>query len=261
MLISPLTFLTLALTAMPGFGQSLRAAMRLDPDIFSAVQNAEQGLAIALWVVVLAASSEAVGQAVVLLLNRVRPLRFVLAVVIAVLSNIIGYLLWSTVIWLAVWLLFGVQATFVSALAVVGLAYAPQLLAFFEVTPYFGNFFGLLLSLWSMAAIVVAVWAGMGLTLWQAAATGLSSWMVIQLWRRSLGRPIYALGRIIQRRVAGSKLAFSVEDVVEHKLDRQTYSPNWKLWVQQQREAMRTRSARSHARAAEKSRKGGPPNG
>lgn len=223
---------------LPSVTQTIRMALRLDPGIYTAVQGSRAGLTLALVVVLLAAISEAMGQSVMLFLNRVRPFRFALSLVIAVASNVIGYFLWSVAVWLAVWLAFGVNEPFVTAMAVVGLAYAPQLFAFFEVTPYFGNFFGLLLTLWTMAAIVVAVRWGMGMSTWQAAITGLVSWATIQLFRRSLGRPIYALGTWVERRAAGSHLDYSVDDVVQGKLHREQYSRNWNAWTHEQRAAL-----------------------
>lgn len=218
------------LADLPPFGRTVRLALGMNPDIYTLAQNATHGLRVALLIMLLAAVSEAVGQSVVLFLNRVRPWRFALAVGLAVVSNIIGYMLWSLVIWLAVRLVFGVQVDFVAALVVVGLAYAPQLFAFFEMTPYFGNLFNLALSLWTMAAIVVAVRYGMGLELWQAGVTGVISWLAIQMWRRSLGRPIYALGRWLTRGAAGKPLPWGVDDVVEGRLHREQYSSNWKQW-------------------------------
>jgi hypothetical protein len=231
------------LNTLPPFGRTVRQALGMDAELYTLAQTATNGLTVALLIMLLAASSEAVGQSVVLLLNRVRPLRFLLAVTLSVVSNVVGYLLWSLVIWLSVRLIFGVDIPFVAALIVVGLAYAPQLLAFFEMTPYFGNFFALVLTLWTMAAIVVAIRFGMGLALWQAAITGLVSWLAIQLWRRSLGRPIYALGRWVTRGAAGTALAWSVDDVVEGRLHREQYSTNWKEWRRQwaaQRQANRS---------------------
>ncbi len=219
---------------LPSVSETIRMALRLDSSIYTLVQGSRAGLALALLVVLLAAISEATGQSVVLLLNRVRPFRFALSVIIAVVSNIIGFLLWSVVIWLAVWMAFGVEEPFINALAIVGLAYAPQLFAFFEVTPYFGNFFGLVLTLWTMAAVVVAVHFGMGMSIWQAAITGIVSWAAIQLFRRSLGRPIYALGGWVERRAAGSRLDYSVDDVVQGKLHREQYSRHWNAWKQAQ---------------------------
>lgn len=214
-------------TAFPTFTETIRLALRLDPEIFALVQSSRQGIVVALIVVLLAAVSEAVGQSIVLLINRVRPWRFVLAQAIAILSNIIGYALWAFVIWLAVWFVFGVREPVVATFAVVGLAYAPQLFAFFEMMPWLGNTFGLLLSLWSMAAVVVAIQSGMELALWQAALTGLISWATIQVFRRSLGKPIYALGRYIQHEAAGNQMTFSLEDVYEGNLNREEYSPTF----------------------------------
>ena len=197
--------------------------LRLDPEIFTLVQSTAGGLWVSLLVVLLAAVSEAVGQSIVLFINRVRPWRFVLAQAIAILSHIIGYALWASAIWLAVWFVFGVREPVVATFVVVGLAYAHQLFDFFEMMPWMGNTFGLLLSLWSMAAVVVAIQYGMGLALWQAALTGIISWAGIQLFRRSLGRPIYALGRYIQEGAAGSQMTFSLADVYEGNLNREQY--------------------------------------
>lgn len=223
------TLLTL-LANLPPFGRTVRLALGMNPEIYTLAQQASNGLTVALLIMLLAASSEAVGQSVVLFLNRVRPWRFALAVALSVVANIIGYLLWSTAIWLAVRLVFGVEIAFVAALVVVGLAYAPQLLAFFEMAPYFGNLFAFALSLWTMTAIVIAIRWGMGLELWQAGATGVISWLAIQMWRRSVGRPIYALGRWLTRGAAGKPLPWKVDDVVEGRLHRRQYSSNWKQW-------------------------------
>jgi len=227
------TDLSSGLTTLPSFGRIVRLALAMDPGIYTLAQGARNGILVALLIMLLAATSEAVGQSVVLLLNRVRPWRFLLAVALSVASNVIGYLLWSLVIWLSVWLVFGVDIAFVAALIVVGLAYAPQLFAFFGMTPYFGNFFALVLTLWTMAAIIMAIQSGMGLSIWQAAITGGISWLVIQVWRRSLGRPIYALGRWMTRGAAGTPLSWSVNDVMQGRVHRDEYSSNWKEWRRQ----------------------------
>ena len=74
-------------------------AMRLDPAIYRAIQVAPNGINVALLVVALASISEAMGQSIVLFINRVRPKRYMLALGISTASNMIGYLLWVAVIW------------------------------------------------------------------------------------------------------------------------------------------------------------------
>lgn len=233
MALTDLAASPILLESLPPFWRTVRLALGMRPEIYVLAQTAANGLSVALLIMLLAACSEAVGQSVVLLLNRVRPWRFAPAVLLSIFSNVVGYLLWSLAIWLAVRLAFGVEIEFVDALVLVGLAYAPQLLSFFELAPYFGNFFNLVFTLWTMAAIVVAVRFGMGLVLWQAVLTGMLSWLGIQVWRRSLGRPVYALGRWMTRKTAGKPLAWSLDDVVEGRLHREQYSTNWHEWRRQ----------------------------
>lgn len=220
---------------LPSLGESMRMAMRLESTIYAQVQTAPGGMMLAMTIVLLASASEALGQSLVLFLNRVRPRRFVAAIAISTLSNAVGYLLWVTSVWVVARWAFGANQPFWGVASAVGLAYAPQVLAFFELMPYLGNFFGLVLSLWSMLAIVVAVHVGTGLPTWEAALTSLLGWVLIQVWRRSLGMPIYALGRFLQTRAAGSPLHLSVDDIQRLRARRDQLVQNWRALFQQRR--------------------------
>ena len=85
---------------LPSLWQTIQHALGLDQAIFTAVQQAPEGLWLAGMIVCLAGLSEAVGQSIVLLINRVRFKRFVLALLIATISHFVGYLLWTTTVWL-----------------------------------------------------------------------------------------------------------------------------------------------------------------
>ena len=218
------------LTDFPSLIETIRMAMRLNPWIYAAIQVAPGGIWIALMVVGLASFSESLGQSVVLFINRVRPRRFMLALTITIVSQIVGFWIWALSVWLISTYAFEGGQSFVPLAAAVGLAYAPQIWAFFELTPFLGNAFSLILSLWSMLAIVVAVRGGGGLDVWQAIVTGLLSWMLIQLFRRSIGRPIYALRDWMQRRAAGNALDFTVHDVPRLR-HRSEFIENWETWL------------------------------
>jgi hypothetical protein len=185
----------------------------------------------ALIVVGLAGLSEALGQSLVLFINHVRPRRFVLAVLFSVLSYMVGYVLWTGSVWLVGTYTFGRDVTWVAVAAAVGLAYAPQILAFFELTPFFGSPFGVLLSLWSLLAILVALRAGLGLETWQAVAAGGLGWLLLQAWRRTLGLPIAALGRWLEQHAAGVPLRYKPADV-----PRLRRRPAWLQNVEQWRQ-------------------------
>ncbi len=213
---------------------TIQLALRLDESVFLVQQPSSNALWVALVIVCLAAISEAVGQSIVLFLNRLRPLRFVFALSLVASSHVVGYFLWAGCVWLAGRFVFGQEESFWQIASVVGLAYAPQLLAFFVLIPYFGNPIGVALWLWSMMAVVVAIRVGMGIETWQAAAVGALSWLLLQGWRRSLGRPIYALGRGVQRRAAGAPLDVSLNDVRRLQVRRRRLSDHWRTWVLQQ---------------------------
>jgi hypothetical protein len=214
---------------LPSFGETIGQALRLDPAIFAAIQRSTNGLWPALFIVCLACLSESVGQSIGLFVNQVRPRRFVLALVISTLSRISGYLLWTASVWLVATYLFARPVSLIGTASAVGLAYAPQLFAFFVLTPFLGNLFSILLSLWSMLAIVVAVRIGLGLEMGPAVLTSGLGWLLIQVWQRTLGRPVYALGRWLEKRAAGVPLEFTVSDLMQlrHRPQWPTNFPDW----------------------------------
>lgn len=198
---------------LPNFLETLRLALRLDPALYDLLQQHRQGLVYAALIVLLSGVSESLGQSVVLFLNRVRPRRFVLALSMTTVSHIVGYFLWTLTIWLVgSWLTQQAQSWHAVAV-VVGLSYAPQIFAFFELTPYLGNLIWGVLSLWSMITIVVALHLGLGMATWQALLVSSSGWIVMQALRRTVGRPILQLRAALQRRVAGVPLTVKKKDV------------------------------------------------
>lgn len=201
------------LSEMPSLWQTIEQAMRLNPAVFAEIQQSQGGLGIALLIVIVAGLSEALGQSVILFINRLRPRRFILALMITAASHLVGYLLWTVTVWLVGVYVFEQQVSMMAIACVVGLAYAPQTLAFFELTPFLGNPFSIILSLWSMVAVIVAVRVGLNLELWQALLASGLGWVIIQLWRRTIGRPIYGLGRWLQRRAAGVPLDHTLADL------------------------------------------------
>lgn len=198
---------------LPGFFQTLRLSLRLDPSIYILLQESTHGLRYAALVVTLAGVSESIGQSVVLFLNRVQPKRFVLAVSITTINHIVGYFLWTAVIWSVGNLLSQTEQSWYAVAVVVGLAYAPQLFAFFELTPYLGNLIWGILTLWSMVAIVVALHYGLGIETWQALLVSALGWIVVQAIRRTVGRPIMRFQMWMQHRAAGVPLLVKQDDV------------------------------------------------
>jgi hypothetical protein len=199
--------------ALSAVAQAIRQAMKLNPAVFVDIAQSTNGLYLALTVVALAGISETIGQSLILFVNRLRPRRFVPAVLIGVISYIIGYLLWTTSVFIVVRYIFQVPAAWVTIASVVGLAYAPQVLAFFELTPYFGNAFGILLSLWTMVAVIVAIVAGLGLPLSQAVFAASLGWLLLQVVRRTVGIPVNSAWKWFRTHAIGNRLQYAPDDL------------------------------------------------
>lgn len=208
---------------------AIRQAMKLNPEIFVSVAKSPNGLYLALTVVALAGLSETVGQSLILFVNRLRPKRFVPALLVGVFSYIFGYLLWTASVYVVVRYGFGVTAAWVTIASVVGLAYAPQVLSFFELTPYFGNAFGILLTLWTMVAVIVAIIAGMELTLGQAVFASALGWALLQLVRRTIGIPVNNAWRWFRTHAIGNRLPYKPQDLPQLRRRAESWFSQGKL--------------------------------
>lgn len=198
---------------LSSFLHTIALALRLQPEVFRAVQTDPAGIWVALAVVAMAGFSEATGQSVFLFLNHIRPSRFGLALAIAAGSHFLGYLLWTLTISLAGSALFGQEQSLLAVASAVGLAYAPQIFSFFVLTPYMGNLFGVILSLWSMAAVIVAVRVGLQLETWQAVVLAVTGWALLQTVRRTIGRPVMRVQRWLASHAAGVPLPLGADDL------------------------------------------------
>ena len=74
--------------------------------------------------------------------------------------------------------------------------------------------------------------SGLGLQTWQVVVTSGLGWLLMQTWKRTVGRNVYALGRWLQRRAAGVPLEFTSHDV--SRLRRRPYwLENLESWKSQ----------------------------
>jgi hypothetical protein len=187
-----------------GYWELISGALGLNPAAFQAINTADHGLRQALVILLLAGASETLGQSVVLIFNRVSRGRFFLALLLGGLELIAEALLWIGACWLLSGLLGVTRPTLVSAVRVIGLAYAPLVLGFFVFFPYIGPLIGRLLRLWVLLAAIVGISVVFELRPYQAAVVAavgfLGRWVLLRVfsggweaanswwWRASTGR-------------------------------------------------------------------------
>ena len=181
-------------------------ALALNAETFHTIQTQPHSLLAALTIVFIAGISQSLSQIVVLFINQVRPVRFVMSLVISALFFVIGYGFWALSTWAILNLTFEGHLPFTAMLRTLGFSYAPLMLGIFVIFPYFGSAIFVLLSIWTLLAVVVGIEAITPLGRWDAFESAALGWVVLQLLQKTVGQPVASLGQWITNWVAGEEL-------------------------------------------------------
>ena len=188
------------------FWSLISGVLLLDSDTFELIRSSPSGLVTGFLVVLLAGISQTLGQGVMLFINRVKPLRFVLSVLVAAVLFIFNYSFWVLSTWLVANWLFDVSLSLIEAIETLSFSYAPLLLGFLMIIPYFGMPILIVLSIWTLIAIALGLGAISDLGIWQAFECCLGGWLVLQLSQRVVGNAIANVTSKIVDWVAGVEL-------------------------------------------------------
>jgi hypothetical protein len=164
-----------------GVCKTLRNALALNSHFYENTRNTPRNRKLALTIVTLAAFSHALGSAVILLINRATFPILLVALLIDILSIVIGYYFWTfTILKIGQWLK-PIDPTYGDLLSPIGFAYAPQVLSFLTLIPLLGRPIELILAVWSLLAVIIAVRQGLDISTRKAALICLVGWPLIQI--------------------------------------------------------------------------------
>lgn len=156
-------------------------ALALDANLYENARNTSATNRLARTIVILAAVSHALGSAVILLINLAPIPISVILLVIDALSVVGGYYFWTLTIWKIGQLLKRNSPTYGDLLSPIGFAYAPQVLNFLTLIPLLGRPIELVLSVWSLLAVIVAVREGLNISMPRAVLICLVGWPLVQV--------------------------------------------------------------------------------
>jgi hypothetical protein len=133
------------------FGERVVGAMKLDPNTFEDIERDTSAITQTVGVIVLAAVSAGIGNIYWGGLS---------GIVSGALVSLIGFLIWSLVVWLVGTKMLPEPATkadFAETFRVVGFSAAPGLASVITIIPLLGYLLMFAIWLWQLAAMVVAV--------------------------------------------------------------------------------------------------------
>lgn len=192
--------------ASTDFWALVQGAIALNPQAFEVMAGLPNADKVAINVLLLAGFSQAIGQSIILFINRVKPLRFILSLLLSAILYVISYGFWIWSTWLVSRVLFQQTLDYHVVYRAIGLATAPQILSFAIAMPYFGVPIQVLLSLWTLLAFVQGFNVVTGFGVWQAFGCSLLGWLVLQILQRTIGKPIATLGTWLSNTAAGTHL-------------------------------------------------------
>jgi hypothetical protein len=193
--------------------------MQLDTHAFKKVLSLEFAPTLTLFLVVFSGLSFQLGQSVILIINRVRPPRFVLSIAVGVLLYLVNILIWSLTTWGLAMLLLPFDITFYSVLTVICLSQAPLVLGILSFLPFFGIAVGWLVAGYSLilASLGVSVLTDTSILFATIPVSG--GWVILSVFQAIFGRPLTELTQKMRARVAG--LEQLSQDVVPAELIEQ----------------------------------------
>lgn len=191
------------------------AAMSFEAAAFRRVAAGGPARDLVLVVVYLAGVSMAVGQGVVLFLNRVPPLRFGLSLALMGAVHLVGALVTTTTALVFADVVVGHDLDFLPTLTVIALAQAPRLLGFLTLAPYFGELLDRFLDAWVLTLVLYGLHAGLGMGIEGAALLALLGWAAARVLTFLLGRPTTRLVNALRRAAAGGPLALDSGNLIE----------------------------------------------
>jgi len=140
--------------------------------------------------IVLAGLSDGLGtQSIVLLVNRITPLRYALNLLLSVALYVLGALAWMAAIWLATRVVLRDDVPLPQVIGAVSLAYIPLWFSVLALIPYLGQAIGPILNGWSLVIALFAVSMVFQVGLIQALVGTALGWLSMLLVRAILSRP------------------------------------------------------------------------
>lgn len=196
-------------------GNLIGGAFSLSQEAFHLIISRVEGQTIALSVVLAAGLSLAIGQSIILFINQVKPIRFVLSLLLNAILFVFGFLFLVFSTWLVGLLPGFVRIPWSDLVTTLGLSYSPLLFSFLAALPYVGAPILNVLSVWHLLAMVVGVSTVAQIGGASAFTYVAFGWFMLHLLESTIGQPIAKFGRRLSQRVAGVDLVSQRSELTE----------------------------------------------
>ncbi|MEC4814072.1 MAG: hypothetical protein SAK29_12485 [Scytonema sp. PMC 1069.18] len=213
------------MTALDRFWELVFGAIALNPETFQMTLTIPFGSTIATYIILIAGVSQALGQGIVLFINRAKPIRLFLSLLMASLLFAFTAWFWGWSAWLISRIIINTDISFNIIGTALGLAYAPLMLSVLVAFPYLGVPIQIILSIWALLVFVMGLHILLGLGVWQAFCCCILGWVVFQILQRIIGRPVATLGTWVSNNTTtGAQMVTDLQGI-EQFLQAKLHTP------------------------------------
>ena len=159
--------------------------------------------------------STLIGNSGSLFVNRVRPARFVAALVVNGAMLIATWTIWGLSLWLVAVIFFHAQARATDIIRLILLGAAPLAFGFLILAPYIGPAVGVVLYVWSLLVVIVMARSGFWIPpTWAVVVAVMAGWLLVLLISRTIGQPVLGMRNRLWARVTGMTDQVTTEDLM-----------------------------------------------
>lgn len=191
----------------------IKGVLALDPDAFRSIVSMSDQRSGVWWVVLAAGLSQGIGRGIILFVNRVKPVRFVLSLILGAILFAVGYGVWVGCTWAIAHWVYRLDVPVIMVARVLAFSFAPFLLAFLTALPYLGVPWAVVLWLWSLLALVIGMVTVTGLSRWDAFWCVALGAVLQEAIERTVGQPIALTGQRLSNAIAGVELNMDLRNL------------------------------------------------
>lgn len=184
----------------------LTGVLQLDPSTFMILYGLPDSTLVAWSIVVTVGVSEAIGLSGMLFLNRIKPKQFLGALLNIAISLSVSLFLWLLSTWLIVNFVFDGDIGFRVLANTLAFSCIPLLFSFLTLMPYLGVAIFTVTGFWTLLAMLVGLQAVADIGNMQAFIALILGYIILLLSQRTIGRPIVALARQLERQALGTEI-------------------------------------------------------
>lgn len=189
-------------------------SLLLRPGVFDYIATHTDSWGLSFGVAFVAGVSTLIGNSASLFVNRVRPIRFLAALIVNGVTLIATWLIWALTLWLMALVVFKINANPFTALRLILLGAAPLSLGFLVLAPYLGPAVSLVLEVWSLLIVIVMAHYETQQPLWVVIAIVILGWLVVVGVSRTIGQPVLGIGNRLWADITGIRDQVTTEDLM-----------------------------------------------